>query len=226
MLAPGQAWLYGISGKAYVTSECYEYRVISSSPVGDDRDATIEFAGIGKKKAVTITPQQNAGAPLRTTCVSTVEGGSGYDFSVANLSAVGGPSVSVYGDSVRQEPYVASSLGSTDCQNVSGEVSQYTLAQARGFAAAYQHGLPDLIKPLIQCGPAVGGFVTDYALQIKDSHTIEDAQYTYVAGSPQRYYILHTTCDLTAIDSTSAAVICAAVPSDNMPAQEFNLFYQ
>jgi hypothetical protein len=225
-LAPGQAWRYRITGKAYVNGECYIYRIVPSLVAGDDQTAEVEFAGIGSTETVTVAAEQNQGAPLRTACVDTVQGGSARGFNVANLSPVGGPSVVVYGDEVSQASYVATSLGATDCTNVSGEEGQYTIAQAEAFVRAYEHGRSDVIQPLIECtGTYGGGFVTDFSLTIEKDKTIQDSQYTYVDGVAQHIYPFQTTCDLTRIDIASAAISCAPVIPDGMPAQEFNLFY-
>jgi hypothetical protein len=224
-LAPGQAWRYRITGKAYVNGECYIYRIVPSLVTGDDQTAEVEFTGIGRTETVTATAEQNQGAPLRTACVDTVKGGSAAGFNVANLSPVGGPSVLVYGDEVSQASYVATSLGATDCANVSGEEGQYTIAQAEAFVRAYEHGTSDVIQPLIACTSTYGGFVTDFSLTIEKDKTIQDSQYTYVDGVSLHVYPFQTTCDLTRIDITSAAISCAPVILDGMPAQEFNLFY-
>jgi hypothetical protein len=225
-LAPGQAWRYRITGKAYVNSECYIYRIVPSLVAGDDETAKVEFTGIGRTETVTVTAEQNRGAPLRTACVATVQGGSARGFNVANLSPLGGPSVLVYGDEVSQASYVATSLGATDCTNVSGEEDQYTIAKAEAFVRAYEIGTSDVIQPLIECPGTYGdGFVTDFSLTVEKHKTIQDSQYTYVDGISQHIYPFQTTCDLTRIDITSAAISCAPYIPDGMPAQEFNLFY-
>jgi hypothetical protein len=196
-LMPGQTLQYQIIGKAYVNSECYVYRVFPPTPLGDNPDAKIEFTGIGATKTVTIAPQQNVGQPLLTTCVDTAEGGSAFGFNVANESAVGGPRISVYGNSVNQNAYVATSLGATNCQNVSGELIQYTLSQAATFASDYQRGVPSSINPLIQCGSGVDSFVTSYTLEVTGVRSMKVTEYTYVDGSPEHYDIAQPACGLT-----------------------------
>jgi hypothetical protein len=224
-LLPGQMWQYQITGKAYVKSECYTYQIVPSSPLGENLNVKVEFTGIGATKTLIITPEQNAGQPVFTTCVDTVDGGSAYDFNIANLSTVGSPRVLVYGDSLGQSPYIATSLGATDCKNVSGEVGQYTLSQAAAFANDYQRGVGDTLNSLIQCGPATGGFITSYTLQVTGTRSIKTSQYSYIDGSPQRYYSAQPTCHLTIIDPGSAAITCAAIPAAGIPFQEFNVFY-
>lgn len=223
-LLPGQTWSYKITSKAYVNSECYSYS-IESSP-DNSQTGQVEFTGIGNAQLVSITPQQNQGEPTFNSCVNTVQGGSFQNFNVANLSATGGPTVLVYGDTLNQASYLATSLGATDCFNASYAPQPiYTVTQAKTFVNDYENGTPDTIPIQVECSIPSNGFVTDFSLSIESAQVIQDSQYTIVDGIPIHYYPYQTTCDLTRIGPASAAISCAPVTSQGMPAEEFNLFY-